>query len=589
MGTRAWVWGLLGLAQGGLLWACGESDLVPTWLGKTPAQTAVLAFLLLWPVALYQSADAGLSRRSRALLLGTVALWLLSLSFYQALGQQPSTHGAPSVWTSLWDLRFPALAGIGLGSIVLTALWLGWRAPQRRFDYARLFEYSWRNVLMLALAPLLTGVGWLTLFAGAWLLRSIGIESVMDVVSEPAFAWPASGLMMALAWQQGLHRASAVEGLRRFWLGLNAWFLPVTLGFATVWVLALPVTGLQTLFDTRNAAFILLWFTLLSIHFCNAAWQDGRESAPYPAWLSRAVTWVLPSLILVVGIAVAALWMRIAQRGLSVGRIWALYVALLLGLHALGYGASLLPRWRQRGWLASVGATNTGVAVIGLLLLALLLSPLGDARDLAVRHQLHRLESGRIGAAQFDYAGLLVRHGPAGRAAVEALAQRHGDARQQDIARPARAAMDSPAAPRGLPVPSTEQRQQMAAEALPKLRHWPEKARPDPEFLSRFTAPQADWRDRECLRQLPHCLLWQVDLDGDGRDEVLMLAGARPSVLGVYRLEAAGWRYAGAYNLPGQFDFEAMRHLIEQGDVSLRRPWAPEILIDKRPSEFRSQ
>lgn len=583
MNSRAWSWAALGLTHGGLLWLSGTHELLPAWLNAAPTWAALQFFLALWPLALYQSADAGLSRRSRSLLLAAVGIWLVGLSYYQAMGHPA---GLRVQGATLAGISFQAMLGISLGSGVLIALWLGWDGRQRRFDYARLFEYSWRNALMVALAPLLTGICWLTLFAGAWLLRSIGIGSVAELISRPEFAWPASGLMLALAWQQGLQRAAAVAGLRRFWLGLNAWFLPLTLGFAAVWVLALPMTGLQALFDTHSAAFVLMWFAMLAVHFCNAAWQDGRNAPPYPLWLARSVAWTIPSLVVVMVVAALALAARIAQHGLSVDRVWAGYVCLLLCLYALGYSLSLLPRWRRRGWLASVGASNTAVALVGLLLLALLLSPLGDARELAVRQQLQRLDSGRVGPAEFDYASLLSQHGPAGRAAVEALAQRRGGERQLNIARLARAAMDSPEARQGLAEPSTEQQQQLATEALRQLRHWPATAKPDPEFLARFTLPQADWRDRECLRQLPHCLLWLVDLDGDGQAEVIMLTGTRPAMLGVYRHDTAGWRYAGTYRQPGQFDFEALRHLIEQGELTLRRPWAPELMIDNRPAQF---
>src|SRR6218665_1217470 len=175
---------------------------------------------------------------------------------------------------------------------------------------------------------------------------------------------------------------------------------------------------------------------------------------------------------------------------------------------------------------------------------------------------------------------------PAGRAAIEALAQRRGDERARQIAELAAAALGNADSRLQASSRDTTPDPQMTAQALSRLRHWPAKAKPDPKFLARFTLPYADWRDRDCLNQLPHCLLWLVDLDGDGHAEVVMLKGARPGPLGVYRRGAEGWRYAGAYIQTGVYDFEALRHMMETGDLSLRKAWAPELRINQRAAHF---
>lgn len=571
---RSLRYGLLGLLQGGLIWALLKDDLIPVAALSGELRGALLALVGLGLPLVYQSADSAWTPRRRALVLAGLGLWLSLEAYWLASSSLPSGSLLPRI-------DAPGTLGLLLWPPVALALALGWDPLRRRFDYGRLFEFAWRNALLVVVSALLLCLFWSTLWAGAWLLDSIGIRAVRELIARSGFAWPASAAVCALAWAQGLARTSAIAGLRRFWLGLNAWFYPLALGFGVAWSVALPFTGMKTLFDTRNAAFLLLWFAAVSVKFCNAAWQDGKEPPHYPRWLGAVLPWAQLSLLVVMAVAVLALQARIAQHGLSAERIWAVYVALVLALYALGYALSVLPAWRRLGWMANVGATNTAVAMLALLGAGLLLSPVLDARRLAVRQQLARLQARIVTPGDFDFNALAYRHGRVGRDAVEALARRKGGEQDSRIAALARAALAAPAYRDRDREPTPP-----SADAVAQLRLWPRDMPLDPAFEARLTSATADWRDAECLRRAPRCLLWRIDLDGDGQVEILMLTAGSEGGLGVYQHLDGHWRYAGLYRVLPAGNFDVLAARIEAGAIKTQAPRLPELVIDGNTAVF---
>src|SRR5690606_32894032 len=227
-----------------------------------------------------------------------------------------------------------AVAASVLGFVLLILL-LHRRAGG--WNYANLFGLAWRNALLCISAAAIAGLFWTALFTGAMLLDAIGLGFARELIVQPVFAFPVTGLVVAAAFVQGHQRALMLATIHRYSLALMAWLLPLMLGFGVIWAVALPFVGVDTLFATRNAAFLLLWFAALAVHFLNCAWQDGRDTPVYPVWLHAVVRYAWLALIPVVAIAGWALWLRIEQYGLTESRVWAVFVCGLALLCVVGY------------------------------------------------------------------------------------------------------------------------------------------------------------------------------------------------------------------------------------------------------------
>jgi hypothetical protein len=550
---------VLGLVQGLALWALYHSvGNRPGPIG--PAFAAVLQFSLAGPLAWYLSAASFGSARARA------GVAVLVGSLLAALGVHAGATGDALGFDRI-------VASLVLGYVIVAlAAGVDWRA--KALDYPRLFRVAWRNALLVPIAALLTGIFWVLLWAANWLMSTVGIDALDRLLRQPAFNLVVCSTVFGLATGLALRRADTLVAVRRLWLALNAWFLPLALAFAVVWLAGLAATGTTVLFETKRAAFYLFWFAALAVTFTNAAFQDGQEPPAYPGWLSRMLTWswvAMPPLVL---IALWALWLRVAQHGWTPDRIWAALVGVLLTVHACGYALSLRSRGR---WMRTLPRTNVAAAALEVVALVALLSPLADARRVSVASQVARLESGAVAPQDFDWGFLAHQAGSYGKRALERLASAGAD-----VPRPIQeraAAVLREGAPK---LPPDRQDEQKALAALKeKILVLPTSSRPDPALLAWLARPMADWRERTCIGTPERCALWLVDLDGDGKDEAILLweSEQRIATAALYAIESEGWRKQG--DLRGRLrSLQAWVEAIEQNKIELVSPRWRDIKVD---------
>lgn len=395
---------LVGALQGWALWGLWKARELKVWPSiDSPSERALLYVTLALPLAFYFTQDiAGLARSRRIRMLLGIGLLFALLGGYSGWAESFALNLPGDIWR-IPPARPSDLLAAGILGFVAIPLLVHFDRTTRHWSYRALFETAWRNTLMTASSGALVGVFWIVLFAGAMLMKSIGINFVFKLIEKPIFAIPATGIAFGAAFALGLARVEMIVTLRRFWLSISAWLLPLLLGFSVVWVVALPFTGLELLFKTNSAGLILLWFIALSINFANAAYQDGTIEATYGGWLSRALEFAWLSLLVLAGVAGWALKLRVDQYGWTEERIWAVFVLVMASFHTVGYAWSLR---RRSNWLANIGKTNIAGALLMSLGLLLLLSPVEDARKIAVRSQMARLLNHATTADKIDYAYL---------------------------------------------------------------------------------------------------------------------------------------------------------------------------------------
>lgn len=551
---------VLGVVQGVTLWALYYTlHNRPGPIG--PFFAATLQFSLAGPLAWYLSAANFRSAPARA------GLALIVGGLLAALGAHAGATGDAFAFD-----RIVASAVLGYVIVALVAAGIDWRAST--LNYPRLFRVAWRNALLVPIAALLTGIFWILLWAANWLMSTVGVGALDRLLQQPAFNLVVGSTVFGLATGLALRRADSLVAVRRLWLALNAWFLPLALGFAVVWLVALAVAGTSALFETKRAAFYLFWFAALTVTFTNAAFQDGRESPAYPRWLSRMLAWAwlaMPPLAL---IALWALWGRVAQHGWTPDRIWGAVVGVLLTVHTCGYALSLHDRTR---WMGALPNTNVVAAVLKVVVLVALLSPLADARRISVASQVARLESGAVAPQNFDWAFLEHQAGSYGKRALERLASAGGGVPRTIQEQAAVVLL------KGAPTPSPARQDEQKALATlqEKIVVMPKSSRPDPALLAWLARPTADWRERMCIASPGHCALWLVDLDGDRNNEAILLweNEQRVTTAVLYAIESEGWRRQG--DLRGRLvSLQAWLDAIEQKKIELVAPRWRDIKVD---------
>jgi hypothetical protein len=496
----------IGLIQGLVLYllyrSAADSDHL-AWPATQPAVFAAVALAASFaPVMLL----AGVGRLSwKALALwGLLAAGVLALLGWHDAAQQARDYFRPPY------LRFPVVAFAAAALFIAHHLIVPAVAARRWIvDYDDYFDTAWKAGVQLVLSLGFTGAFWLLLFLGAALFRVIGLSFLADLIGEAWFSIPVTCLVFAVAVQLTDVRSGLIRGVRTVALMLLSWLLLVITVLVAGFLAALPFTGLEGLWKTGSATALVLSAAAALIVLINTAYQDGREDNLPPVALRVAVRVASVLLTPLILIAAWGLSLRIGQHGLTPDRIIATACALVGALYAAGYGwAALSPLWRKTAWMKPLERTNVAAAVLTVLVILALFSPLADPARLSVNDQVARLKRGAVSAADFDYAFLRFTAGQPGRAALADLA-RSSDA---EVARRAKQAQATNS--------RYDLKQQDASipPRTPRIAAWPAEA----ALPAGFVTPVRSSDPRYGCQEADDCLASARDLNGDGQAEVLL-------------------------------------------------------------------
>lgn len=433
-----------------------------------------------------------------------------------------------------------------------------WCAP-----YPRLFELAWQNALSLLLTALFVGICWLVLWLWGALFKLIGIGFFRSLFSEEPFVYLATGVMVGLGILIGRTQQRPVQVARRILFAIFTGLLPLLCAVAVLFIVSLPFTGLQPLWNTRSAAATLMAVVGVLVLFVNAVYQDGDDPMPYPRWLQRVVEAGLLVLPLFALLALYAMALRIGQYGWTQERLAGVIASLILTGHAFGYAWAVLRS--RHGWLSGLKPVNVVVSLAAIVVTLLVNSPVLDPHRLAVNSQLARLAADSESTQMFDVDFLRFESGRRGVVALRALLEQPGldselaariNASLERTARWATSEQRERAAQRD---PQVLQGRIRVLGALPTL--------PDTWWQALAEGRIDLAHDRSCRQPGADCVVIVRDFDGDGHHDAL-LCGFDVGTSPTCRL-ASGPDWAAAAN----YDFYDFRSGVRAPDVeaALRR------------------
>jgi hypothetical protein len=388
------------LTRGAAAWQWTEN---PLRLGASAALAAgglVFAFSLerpRWPWALLFAVGAGL-------VVGFVTYW----------NGQPDSWGAGEGW----QLTSALLAVV----IALPLFQAARDAGRRTFDYRAVHAHILTNICLWFVAWGFVLITFLLVLLLSELFQLIGIALLHDLLQKPWFPWLLVGGALGAAIGLLRDRDRIVDTLQRVATAILSFLAPILSAGLVLFVLALPFTGLEPLWEqTRATTPILLVCILGAVVLINAVVGSGAEEDEARP---RIIRWAAAALALIVLplaiVAAVSTGKRIAQHGFTPDRLWA---AVFVAITVAGAAAYLFAVIRGRaGWPALLRTLNLRIAV-GICLVALLLAlPIVSFGAISARDQLARLQAGRIAPDQFDWAAMRFDFGPSGRNALERLA-----------------------------------------------------------------------------------------------------------------------------------------------------------------------
>lgn len=504
--------------QGVLLWGLYDSFEKGLWpADRRGGFVALVAAVVLVPIAHYLVADLARLRRQWPVLVATAAL-ALGLGWHHGAwtASDPYFDNFPSFPAALVVLMFHALP------FAQATLLRGVARPR----YPDLFQFAWRNALLIALGGLFTGVLWLLLILWGGLFRMLGIDVFSDLFESSPFAIPAT----AVAVGAGIQLAGSVErlqtALRQQLLAMLKWLAPLAFLILALFAVALLAKSPELFSEHRRviSAALILWLVAMTVALLNAAYQDGTEDAPYPRWLGLPIRYVTILLLPVALLALYAIVLRIDAYGLTVPRTWGVLVALIAVAYGGGYAWAAL---RRGPWMAQVGTVNVAVALFTIVALTVMLSPALSPERLAAASQYERI----LTKADTDaYAYLRFDSGRYGRERLARLAGLEGHPQAEEIRRLASREISKKYRWNGGQLGMT-----LTAEAF---EAFPTGSEIDPALIAALESSDDSQVLASCLTHEP-CPLLFVDLNRDGTAEAMVFA----DVYGIAAMrKGKGWQ-----------------------------------------------
>jgi hypothetical protein len=413
----------------------------------------------------------------------------------------------------------------GLSLIALTSLFLfiGQALVESRVgDYAAHYRSAWRLVIRVVICAAVAGLAWAAAGAASGLIRE----------HYPALPY-SSFLILIVTVSTAL--TAQLTGRRLLGVLQEGVVFVFAMALPFVLLLSMAVAGLGAFGIWQPSLAVSAGLGAALLLCINASYRDGTSMRTN--WRRRAEFAAGLALLPLALMAAFALAARVAQLGWTDNRIFATAWLLLMSAYALTYGAAALISLGGGGWMQRIEGGNLALGFAALMLLAALASPIADPARLAVAAQSYRLEQQRVTADAFDYTWLR-DHGL--RFGHEALTKMESSQAEPLVARGAFVALTVPAA--GLRPTSTEIGANIhvqSGRAMPAslvARDWSGVAGAPPCLSNASLA----------------CDAFFADVDGDGRNEILLAYGsdARWWASVMKQGQGGGWYVEGTLAAP---------------------------------------
>jgi len=518
---------IIGLIQGAGLFALAQGREMGLWPGSDPYLHAGLWLALLFAPLVLLEGLGEIEIRLLGLWTGTVACALASLGLYHHWRNQgiDTPHSGQA-------LVLLAALMLGVAQILLRAALRDGRPIARYATYA---DTTWTLAARLVVWALLAGTAWAVFGSGNSLFNWLRAhDPALRLNIDPqAIILPLAGAASAAAFDITNAQSFTRRAARKILLTCCTVALPM--------LVVVCAAALAANFIAPLSLAMALGFALLLVIALNASYRDGAPRGLARRASEFAAAFLILALVAVAGFALGA---RVTAFGWTAGRIYACAGAAMLGLYGAAYAGAALIGIGGGKWMQRIEGANIALAVALLGISLALATPLADPLQLSVRAQAGRLE--RTDPALFDFAWLR----RAGRFGTEALAAMTRNPNPQI----ARLAAETLAAPPGAEVPPPSQIGANIAVRTPGARL--------PDSLLR-----QDWTTNPaappCLtKPALSCDAWFLDLNSDGRREILLVYGNDARWwASVMKETAGGWTAAATLHSPAcPGTLAAMRH-----------------------------
>lgn len=404
---RPWLMAAIGAVAGLIFWMMVD---MPGSAEPPPARQAAATFVMVGALAFLITAE----RIRLAWAAGFAVAWGLIVALIGFYTASYNKGGEIAEFPFL-----SALLAVGIAAPLFQVV-----RDQGRLEvpYGELHRHVWSDAIIGGASFAFTGLTFLMAFLLAQLFDAIGIPLFRQLLEDGWFVWMLAGSAFGAASATLREREPLLGTLQRLVRLVASILAPVLAAALALFLLALPATGFAGLWKSNLPETPLL---LLSAAFAfgllNAIIGDSRDER------GKGRLWRLTELGLLLAVlplgvlALISMGMRVDQYGWTPERLWGVIACLI----AIAFGcANWLALFRGRSQFDAPLRSYQKRLAIGLCGIALLLAlPVFDFGAISSRSQLARLEAGKVAPAEFDWAAMAFEFGPAGRRALERIAE----------------------------------------------------------------------------------------------------------------------------------------------------------------------
>ena len=298
-----------------------------------------------------------------------------------------------------------------------------WKIP-----YSEIFFQLCRNLFLLFQASIVIAVFWGLLITAGLLFDIVGLHFVPLVIITPVCAVPLTSIIIAVSISVAI-KHPGIDSLGRWLLSVLAWLLPFFSLLSLAFLACLfwgGTSSLNALWNTGQASTLMLMLQAGTIILANASWLDGAKSAFRTRSIDVLAQVSLLCLPVYTVLCLYSLSLRISQYGLTTDRVQAAFLAVTTGIWGIAYAGTVI----ARNWPLSIGRVNIACILFMAAIVLLMNSPVLDPLRLSANDQVSRLQTGKVGPEDFDYA-YLASLGRYGKESIDALSSQKAPAKSQ--------------------------------------------------------------------------------------------------------------------------------------------------------------
>jgi len=510
----------------------------------------ISTFFLVFPLLVYLSATQSNIKKLLAYLI-PFSLLLGVLGGYVESQSRPYYN----------DVDFGALFLFALTAGVAThhaLIYIQHLCEGGKLQYEKLFKRSWYNAVLVAGAFIFSGILFGILHLGASLFSMLGIEIFNELLRKDWIIIPLLSLSLGLSITLFRQRIQATDNLVDTLQPLFKFLLPVLSLMVISILTVLPFTGLNKLWDTGNASFLMIWLQVLTLFFVNSVYQQERHETPYPHLINRVIIFSIALLPIFSALVFYGLWLRIDQYGLSVNRAWALLINLLISGFTLGYAIGIVKHRMQ--WLNALSKVNIAMGALLSVLMLAVNSPALNFNQLTANSQIARYERGDITFDELDFMHL---RDHLGRPGYEALQDLHA---RLATTQPSEAQQLQEWIEQGKP----DNNQPTLAKFKQAAIFWPEHADFPDTLIAHFFDEKIDvsWAD-----PTSNYYFLAIDLNDDNVPEWVSLEASSHSTFALlWTFNDEQWQQQSLGNVYQREGIQNVKEWIEQNQVESVKP-----------------